>query len=272
MELVDCHSHTVYSGHGEGTVAQMVAAAEARGCTTYALTEHLWLPDEIDPAHGDSMTLAQMDAYRAELAAESERLSAQGSTMELVGGVEADWLPGRADELRRLTAPFPYVLGSVHFLDGLAVDCRAETGIWPVLGVDETWRRYFEAWLEMAASNAGITAFSHPDLPKKYGVYPSFDLRGHYREMAAAAAESGCMVEVNTAGLRKPVGEAYPCVELLRAFHEAGVDCTVGSDAHCPEDVARDVPRAFRLMREAGYRRVAVPTADGGRRYIDLEA
>lgn len=271
MELVDCHSHTVYSGHGQGTVAQMVVAAEARGCTTYALTEHLWLPEAIDPDHEDSMTHEQMRAYLNELQAERARIEAAGARLELVFGVEADWLAGRADELRDLTAPFEYVLGSVHYVDGFAVDYASDVGAWPAFGVDETWRRYFEAWLDMAASSVEFTAFAHPDLPKKYGMYPSFDVRPYYEEMARAVAACGCMVEVNTAGLRKPVGELYPSLELLRVFRETGVECTVGADAHCPQDVARDVRKAYELMRQAGYERAAVPRPDGSRRYIELE-
>ena len=123
----------------------------------------------------------------------------------------------------------------------------------------------------MAQSPAPFSAFAHPDLPKKYGLYPSFDVREYFAEMAHVTAQRGCMIEVNTSGQRREVGEAYPSLEVLRQFCAAGVECTVGSDAHAPADIASGVEDAYALMRAAGYRHVTVPTCDGGRRHIRLE-
>ena len=61
MELVDCHTHTAFSGHGSGTVAEVVGRARELGLATLALTEHLWLPEWLDPEHGDSMTKGQTE-------------------------------------------------------------------------------------------------------------------------------------------------------------------------------------------------------------------
>lgn len=271
MELVDCHSHSAYSGHGEGSVHAMVARAEALGLAVYAQTEHLWLPEELDPSHGDSMSREDMGRYVADIEAERERLEREGSPLALVEGVEADWLPGRAEELSMLCEPFEYVVGSVHYVEGLSVDCANDAGAWEAFGVDGTWARYLEAWLEMAGSGARIDCFAHPDLPKKFGSLPSFPLEPWFEEMASAAAAAGAMVEVNTAGLRKPVGEAYPSPDLLEAFCRHGVECTVGCDAHRPAEVAFGVERAYELMRRAGYEYVSVPRSDGSRRRIRLE-
>ena len=49
MELIDCHSHTAYSGHGEGSLADAVARACELDLAVYAQTEHLTLPEELDP-------------------------------------------------------------------------------------------------------------------------------------------------------------------------------------------------------------------------------
>lgn len=271
MELIDCHTHSAYSGHGSGTVADIVSRAAELGLSTLAQTEHLVLPDGMDPNFETSMSRETMQAYIADLAEQAERLAHEGCAMELVRGIEADWLDNRSAELTELCAPFDYVLGSVHFVDRRPIDDPADMSIWEDYGVDRLWMRYIEVWLEMVASPGPITCFAHPDLPKLYGWRPSFDMREHYLEMARAVAASGRMVEVNTAGLRKDVHEAYPALELLREFCAAGVDCTVGSDAHAPRDVAHGIHEAYALMAQAGYRRLTVPRSDGGRRYIALE-
>ena len=78
------------------------------------------------------------------------------------------------------------------------------------------------------------------------------------------------MVEVNTSGSYYACKEMFPAPALLEAFRRAGVPCTVGTDAHTPANVARDIEQAYRLMAQAGYRTVTVPTADGDRREVTI--
>jgi histidinol-phosphatase (PHP family) len=60
-------------------------------------------------------------------------------------------------------------------------------------------------------------------------------------------------MELNTAGLRKPVGEIYPTIEILRKARKHGVQITFGSDAHAPAEVAANFAEAVALARECGY-------------------
>ena len=270
-ERVDCHTHSAYSGHGSGSVADMVRRAEDLGLSTFAQTEHLVLPDGMDPLFETSMSSQTMKRYVDELHEQRERLAHAGSGMQLLCGIEADWLPGRTAELERLCAPFDYVLGSVHFIDNRPIDDSRDLSVWDDYGIDGLWRAYFESWLDMAAHPGPIMCFAHPDLPKKYGWHPSFDAREYNYEMAQAVARSGRMVEVNTAGLRKDAHEMYPALEMLRSFRDAGVECTIGSDAHAPKDVAANFVDAVGLMRQAGYGKLTVPMPDGDRRHIAIE-
>lgn len=270
-ERVDCHTHSAYSGHGSGSVADMVRRAEDLGLSTFAQTEHLVLPDGMDPLFETSMSSQTMKRYVDELHEQRERLAHAGSGMQLLCGIEADWLPGRTAELERLCAPFDYVLGSVHFIDNRPIDDSRDLSVWDDYGIDGLWRAYFESWLDMAAHPGPIMCFAHPDLPKKYGWHPSFDAREYNYEMAQAVARSGRMVEVNTAGLRKDAHEMYPALEMLRSFRDAGVECTIGSDAHVPKDVAANFDDAVGLMRQAGYGKLTVPMPDGDRRHIAIE-
>ena len=49
------------------------------------------------------------------------------------------------------------------------------------------------------------------------------------------------------------MGELYPEPRLLERFRRAGVPATLSSDAHAPQDVARDYPTAVAALRGAGY-------------------
>ena len=126
----------------------------------------------------------------------------------------------------------------------------------------------FELWCDAVTSTRPFTVMSHPDLAKKFGHYPSYDVGPLYRQAAEAAASAGRMVEVNTSGSYYACKEMFPAPALLAEFCRAGVPCTVGTDAHTPANVARDIEAGYRLMAQAGYRTVTVPTRDGDRRSI----
>jgi histidinol-phosphatase (PHP family) len=76
--------------------------------------------------------------------------------------------------------------------------------------------------------------------------------------MVEAVAEGGVCVEVSTAGYRRALGELYPAPALLGMFAGRGVPVTLGSDAHAPDGVARDFPRALAELSAAGYRTLTV--------------
>lgn len=273
MQLIDCHSHSALSGHGQGTPTQMVERAVERGLAVYAQTEHYPLPAELDPERGDSLVPEQVEDYRAEVERARGQLAREGRDLELLCGVELDWLdwlPGHARELERACGCFEYTLASVHFVEGLAVDNDDDLRLWERHGVDGVWERYLTAWEHLVRSGLPFTTLAHPDLPKVLGQLPSFDLREPFGDLAALVAAQGYLIEVNTAGWRKSVGEQYPTTSVLRLFAQAGVPCTVGCDAHRPADVGCDVERAYRVLYEAGYRHVAVPARDGDRRFVEL--
>ncbi|MDR2196536.1 MAG: PHP domain-containing protein [Coriobacteriales bacterium] len=202
--------------------------------------------------------------------------------LEIILGAELDWFEGAEPFLLDLLAQYPYELrlGSVHFF------ARPDGGIWEFdharsiegwheRGEEQVWREYVRLWIDAVNSAVPFDVMAHPDIPKKMGfpfpASPRFDAREVYAAMAEAAAAKDRMVEVNTSGLYRPIGEVYPAPELLRAFCEAGVPCTVSSDAHQPEDVGRDLSRAHAAMRAAGYRKLTVPTRSGDRRTIALQ-
>src|SRR5690606_617541 len=122
-----------------------VAAARARGVDEIGISEHghrfaefagvmaeLWRPEPVTGAFW------LPEQFNHELAAYVEAvLAARARGLPVRLGIEVDYLPGREDDIRRLLAPYPwdYVLGSVHFLDGWAIDVGPEFG-WPGVGVD----------------------------------------------------------------------------------------------------------------------------------------
>src|SRR5680860_1915085 len=104
--------------------------------------------------------------------------------------------------------PFDYVIGSVHFLDGWGFDDPRQRDTWTGRDIGEVYERYFELVAE-AAETETFTILGHLDLVKKFGHRPERPLAEAARSLVERVARTGVAVEVNTAGLRKPVAEAY---------------------------------------------------------------
>ena len=149
------------------------------------------------------------------------------------------------------------MLGSVHWLGGLAVD-HPDYAIWEEVAADEVWRRYF-AQVRAAAASGLFDVLAHLDLAKVFGHSASESvIASEHEQTADAIAAAGIAVEISTAGLRKAAGELYPAQDLLRALHRRGVPITLGSDGHVPEDLGRDYPRALEAAHACGYRTVSM--------------
>ncbi|PKQ30340.1 MAG: histidinol phosphatase [Actinobacteria bacterium HGW-Actinobacteria-10] len=275
--LIDSHIHTERCGHARGSADAYLASARAAGLEAIVFTEHLPIPAAYDPDGHLSIPDGELPAYCAEIIGLQTGTSdprTTGTLPQVILGAEADWLPDEhewtAAQLDRARANgVAVVLGSVHFLGMWAFDDPAELPAWDERSVDEIWLEYADTWCDAAASGL-FDVLAHPDLPKKFGHRPSFDPAKMYERMAGAAAEGGALIEVSTAGLRKPVGELYPGPQLLSAFRRAGVDATIGSDAHEPSEVGFGLDRAAEALVDAGYTRIALPLGPGERRWYEL--
>jgi len=232
-------------------IGRYVDAARARAVDEIAITEHVHRFAEVRDWHPNPWWQAEatedLTAHCAALGA------ARAEGLPVLIGIEMDWIPGREDDIRALLAsqPFDIVLGSVHWLGDLAVD-HPDYPCWDAFGPEDTWGRYLDE-LAAAAGSGLFDVLAHPDLPKVFGTPMPATLEPRRDDAIAAIADSGVAVECSSAGLRKPCKALYPDPDWLRAFREAGVPVTLSSDAHRPEDVARDYPTAVAALRGAGY-------------------
>jgi histidinol-phosphatase (PHP family) len=178
-------------------------------------------------------------------------------------GIEADYVAGREDRIANLLEAheWDYVVGSVHLLEGYAVDMEGEWDVWRRGDSPERlWKRYFQTVAESARSGL-FDIIAHPDLVKMWGQArpaPDTDPRRYYEPLVEACLEAGVAVELSTAGLRKPVGELYPAQPMLELVAEAGVPVALSSDAHTPQDLGAGYDRAVAALEAAGIGEIAV--------------
>jgi histidinol-phosphatase (PHP family) len=251
--LPDNHVHTFRCGHAGGASRDFVLRALDLGLSEIAFTDHVPLyflpPNARDPKL--AMREDQFDDYVGEV---------EGLRAEFAGriavrlGLEADYAEGHEAGLARWLerADWDLVLGSVHWVAGGWIDDpKSSPGRFANEGVDALYDEYYRL-LAKAAHTRLFDVLTHFDLPKKHGHRPVVPRLEAEEAALAGAKAAGCAVEISSAGLRKPVGEAYPEPRLLARIAALGIPVTFSSDAHAPAEVGRDYARTAELARAAG--------------------
>ncbi|MDN5344772.1 MAG: histidinol-phosphatase family [Clostridia bacterium] len=171
-------------------------------------------------------------------------------------GLEVDFRPDK-DLGRELAGrPWDYLIGSVHAIGAWEFDRPGQESGFAAWDIDEIYATYFYLVARAAASGL-FQIIGHLDLIKIYGHRPRKPVVELAEEALQAIARSGAAMEVNTAGLFKPVGEIYPSRELLERAFSLNIPVTIGSDAHAPAEVGRERARGRELVRQVGYTSLA---------------
>lgn len=244
----DYHIHTPFCGHAKGEMEEYVQAARERGLPEMGFADHLPL------FHIEDYTLAMPHEDLPVYIGRVGELQAAHPDFPIRLGIEADYLAPHVDELADLLSryDFDYIYGSVHFIGGWGFDQTRFKFEFERRDINEVYETYFR--LVMEAARTGLfDVMTHLDVVKKYGHRPTRDLSGLYEELGETLAESRVAIELNSSGLRRPVAEVYPGLELLKVMRRHGVPITFGSDSHRPAEVGYEFDRLLELAREAGY-------------------
>jgi histidinol-phosphatase (PHP family) len=236
-------------------MAAYVEQAVRAGLPEMGFSDHVymyWLPaDQRDPEL--AMSEDAFDGYVEDVL----RLRRAYPDIDIRLAVEADFIVDREATLAGILDRYPwdYVLGSVHFIGDWGMDDSRYISRYDEWDIDDLYEHYF-GLVVRAAESGHFDTMAHLDLVKKFGHRARKDLADLYGRVARRLAAAGVAIEVNTAGLRKPVGELYPHADLLVACRTAGVPATLGSDAHAPEEVGADFALGVDHLRAAGYERI----------------
>jgi len=246
--LVDYHVHTRLCGHAQGAPEEYVKAAAERGLREIGFSDHLIF--HLDNREY-SMPLSQLPEY-IEAVREAQ---ARFTKPQVKLGVEVDYSPDVVEAIDDTLSEtrLDYVLGSVHTVHGWVIDDERYIARYQSEDIESLWEEYFRL-VQEAARTRLFDVMAHPDLVKKFGYRPRKDLSGLYAETVDAFKQAGVCVEVNTAGLRKPVREIYPSGAFLNLCREERLPVTLGSDAHQPNEVGEGFEFALSMLKAIGYK------------------
>lgn len=242
--IVDLHNHTVLCNHAEGTTEEYILNAIKAKTKYFGFSDHA--PMDFDPKY--RMGFEEMQKYESEVLSLKETYKDQ---ITILLGYEVDYLKGHMDK-RVLNAKVDYLIGSVHFIEGWGFDNPEFIGKYEEQDIDEIWQKYFDTIEEMANSKL-FDIVGHLDLIKVFKFMPKGNINEMAKNALVAIKKADMVLELNVAGYRKPVAEAYPSQTLLKQAYELGIPITFASDAHKPEQVSLYDSEITKLAKSIGY-------------------
>ena len=241
---IDLHNHTERCNHAQGSIDEYIQRAIDIGIDIYGFSEHA--PMDFDAHY--RLDFAEMSAYTKDVLDAKERYKKQ---IKILLGYEVDYLKGHIDQ-RVLDAKVDYLIGSVHFIDKWGFDNPEFIGGWKDKSIDEIWKAYFEA-IEAMAKTGYFDIVGHFDLIKVFKFMPSQDIRLLAKNALKAIKKANMVLEINTAGLRKPIAQLYPSPLLLQEVYSLDIPICFSSDAHAVEQIGFKYEEATALAKSIGY-------------------
>ena len=247
---IDLHNHTQLCNHATGTVDEYIKRAIELGIDEYGFSDHA--PMNFDPKY--RMSLEQKKLYETWINEAKEKYEKE---IKILLGYEVDYLDGYVlDEV--VNSKVDYLIGSVHFLKNKSemwgFDNPEFIGVYKSKDIDTIWIEYFDAIKAMAKTGL-FDIVGHFDLIKVFKFLPKKDIRLIAKDALIEIKKSNMVLEINPAGLRKPINETYPSKQLLELAFEMGIEITFGSDAHSIEQVGFKYDESISLAKEIGYKK-----------------
>lgn len=205
----DLHVHSRWSD-GAASIAEMAAAARARGYRYLAICDH---SRSLKVAHG--LEIAELEAQWAEIDALNAALAEEGAGFRILKGAEVDILKdGRLDYPDEILARLDVVVASVH--THLHLDRQAMT-----------------ERLLAAVEHPHVDIIAHPT-GRRLGLRDPYAV--DLEAVIQAAARTGTALEINASPERLDLPAAW-----ARRAAEAGAWLVIDTDAHAAEQLAQVV-------------------------------
>jgi histidinol-phosphatase (PHP family) len=280
-----------YCDHAEGTLRELLDAAVAFGYHTFGVSEHVprfgeaYLYDKEKELGWTVEKIAEDFArYTRDL---QPLVDEYADRLVVLRGFEAEVVPSdtyadimrgfRDQKLAGGLPAFDYFVGSVHFINGHSIDSpheEFEKAIASCGGMAELMAEYYRQ-VAVMVETLRPDVVAHFDLIKlnvlRHAGQPGYDaemleapaIKNLAREALEAVRDCDAILDLNTAGWRKGLGEPYPAPLWVKMAHEMGIPFCFGDDSHRVAQIGAGIADARQYLRGLGIHTITVLTRDG---------
>lgn len=270
MNLIDCHTHTSFSVDSEADINQCISRAAELGLAAYAITDHCEANAWYEKEHygenpPDCDAFGYCHDFEGSVSAVTEIKEKLDGKLNLICGVELGQIAHDMEIAKKVNSDsrLDFIIGSVHqvldekdfyYIDYLKM---TEDEIYNLL------HRYFTEINTLCKSGIpdviGHLTYCLRYMKQRHGIEPDIS---RFDEIIADSfrilVQNGKGIEINTSGIRQGFGDTFPNLKYTRLFREMGGEIiTIGSDAHTPEDIGKNITDGIELAKAAGFSQIA---------------
>lgn len=266
--IEDWHTHNSLCRHAKGKLKDYVKSALNKELATIGFSDHF--PYEFYdlgeiPQEEYGMTLQEVDSYISTTIELREEFKKE---IAIKLGFELDYMEEKEYLLNEHLDPYKknldYLLGSIHILEPKegkwCLDDNRYLKEYEFYGIDEVYFQYFNKMERMLNSkNFDFDILSHFDLPKKFNKHPINIERITKKaiELLELVKKKDKVVEINTGGFRKEVGEQYPSEKYIKVMYDLDIPILLSSDSHDPNEIGYRFDEIIKMVRKIGYSELA---------------
>jgi histidinol-phosphatase (PHP family) len=268
MNLFNLHTHSRFCD-GKEEPEDYVRQAIELGYHTLGFSSHAPVPFE----NNFSLKDDKMEDYFSTIRALGEKYK---SKINILLSMEIDFIPGITRDFTEFSKAgnLDYTIGGVHLVRNMEMD-----KLWFIDGSkQETYddglqklfkghirngvEAYYGQIMEMVVTQKP-DIIAHIDKIKMHNKNRYFtEEESWYKDVVwktlkLIAAESNCIIEVNTRGLyKKRTDTFFPGPAILEQIHHLKIPITLSADAHLPNELNGYYEEAMKLMKEIGFREI----------------
>lgn len=271
--LIDCHTHTMYSPDGKDSPQKMVERACELGLTAYAITDHCecntWnVAEDYQNRNVSEMSSEELEMYNCgdfhtkSMRALDEIMDKYNGKTILIRGIELGQPMQALDIAEEICSEkyLDFIIGSLHNnfekKDFYFYDYNKMTDFQIRKMLDD----YFTEMLEMCRV-VDFDVLGHLTYPLRYicgecGV--SVELKRYkdiISEIFKCLIENGKGIEINTSGLWQKYGRTFPNVDYVKLYKELGGEIiSLGSDTHCVSNLGKGIRDGAEIALNVGFK------------------
>ncbi|MBQ8503730.1 MAG: histidinol-phosphatase HisJ family protein [Clostridia bacterium] len=252
--IIDMHVHSDNSPDGIHSPMFICEQAVDKGLRAIAFTDHC----EIDTYHSQKYDCMAFHSY---FECSKARVAFEGQLLVLIG-LEIGQ-PNSDYELTKKivnSRPYDVILGSIHTPKGF--NCDIKEIEYDKIDVYDFMKNYFAELTEMAYCPE-IDILAHITCPMrriqgKYGIAFDYEkIQKETDELLKAIIKNDKVLEINTSGLRQPIGKTMPDENIIRRYKElGGKHISIGSDSHSAYDTGAGIREGMLLAKRCGFDRL----------------
>lgn len=255
QRLIDMHVHTDNSPDGVHSPMYVCEQAVKNNLGAIAFTDHC----EVDTYYKDKYNSMVFHSF---FECSKAKAAFKGQLLVLIG-LEVGQPTSDIELADKIvdSQPYDFILGSIHTPNGY--DGKDIKDIaYNEIDVYKFMEDYFLQLCEVT-NWKGCDCLAHITAPMRR-IQGRYGLDFDYSKINTATdnllkevINNGKAIEINTSGLRQPIGRTMPEEFIVKRYRElGGTRLTVGSDAHKAQDVGAGLKDGIMIAKRCGFQKL----------------